>query len=143
MDWTREAEGLEPILALLVAFAALAERAALLPLSGQLPVLAYVAHAEAAARCFIVGLPTGARAALAPSWAANRATDQAGDRAADRAKRLAADFMALARVLAAVIARARRLGHLFARAARPSPPPRQPAAPRGRDVPARPAPDTS
>ena len=132
MDWASEAEGdvLDQILALLVSFALLADRAALLPFRRQLPALAYMAQAETVVRCYVVGLPSGA-----PS------------RATDRATRLGPAFRALALMLRAIIARARRLAGVFARAARvtlrPSPPRGRPARPQGHHVPASPAPDTS
>jgi hypothetical protein len=132
MDWMREAETevLEHILALLVSFSALADRAAGMPLCIQLPALAFLAHGEAVARSFVVGLPAGA--------AASATASQAGD----RAERLAADFRALARLLRALLARARRRARFAARMAEPSMPPRELAQP-GRLVPALPAPDTS
>jgi hypothetical protein len=137
MDWRREGEVLEQILALLVAFAGLADRAVSLPLFLQLPLFAFLTQGEAVARSFIVELPAGAPALLAAS------------RATDRAARLAADFRALARMLRALLARARRrarfAGSGTARTAGPvssSMPPLPPARP-GRPLPALPAPDTS
>ena len=87
---------LEQILALLVSFAGLADRAAGMPLSLALPGLAFLAHSEAVARSYVAGLPTGAPALVAASDAA------------DRAERLAADFRALARILRALLAQVRR-----------------------------------
>lgn len=133
MDWRKEAEGdtLELILALLVSFAAIAERAAVLPLAMQLSVLSYVTRAEAVARSFVVGLPSGELASLGVSDAT------------DRAERLAEDFRALALVLRAMLARARRRARLFTRQPGPAVPPRTLAEGRTRRVAALPAPDTS
>ncbi|MFN3546335.1 MAG: hypothetical protein ACK4U0_02495 [Mesorhizobium sp.] len=133
MDWMREAETdvLEHILALLVSFAALADRAACMPLSLQLSALGFLTHGEAVARSLIVELPAGAPALVAAS------------QASDRADRLAADFRALARVLRALLARARRRALFSTRKTRPSTSPREHCRPQGRSVPARPAPDTS
>ena len=132
MDWMREAETdvLEHILALLVSFAGLADRAAGMPLCIQLPALGYLAYGEAVARSFVVGLPSGAAASVVAS------------QATDRAERLAADFRALALLLRSLLARARRRARFAARMAGPSMPPRELAQP-GRLVPALPAPDTS
>ncbi|MDN2578841.1 hypothetical protein [Aquibium sp. ELW1220] len=94
MSWREEV--LEDILALLVLFAGLADRAASRPLAIALPVLAGLAHAESVARNYLIGLPAGAPALLATS------------RSGDRAARLAADFRMLARMLRAYLALARR-----------------------------------
>jgi hypothetical protein len=96
-------EVLEEILALLVLLAGLADRAAGRPLAIALPVLAGLAHAEAVARNYLIGLPTGAAASVATS------------RATDRAARLAADFRMLARILRAYLAQARRRERLCVR----------------------------
>jgi hypothetical protein len=129
MDWRREGEVLEQILALLVSFAGLADRAAGLPLSIALPAMAFLTHSEAVARAFVIDLPAGAPALVT------------GSQEADRAERLAADFRTLARLLRALLARVRRRAWLCARDARPSMP--DMASPGGRRVPALPAPDTS
>jgi hypothetical protein len=134
MDWRREGEMLESILALLVSFASLADRAARLPLLLQLPVLSFLARGEDVARSFLVDLPSGALAHVAVS------------NAADRAERLAAEFRALARLLRALLARARRRAWLSGEetglrddsSARP-----RPIAHPGRPVAALRAPDTS
>ena len=89
-------EVLEEILTLLVLLAGLADRAAGRPLAIALPVLAGLAHAEAVARNYLIGLPSGAPALIASS------------RSEDRATRLAADFRTLARILRAYLAQARR-----------------------------------
>ena len=132
MDWMREAETdvLEHILALLVSFAGLADRAAGMPLCIQLPALGYLAYGEAVARSFVVGLPSGAAASVVAS------------QATDRAERLAADFRALALLLRALLARARRRARFAARMAELSMLPRELAQP-GHLVPAPSAPDTS
>ncbi len=132
MDWDARAreDVLEGILALLVSFAGLADRAAGMPLSLALPGLAFLAHGEAVARSYVAGLPTGAPALVMASDAA------------DRAERLAADFRALARMLRALLARARRRA-LCAGKAGLSTAPREPGRTPGRLVPALPAPDTS
>jgi hypothetical protein len=132
MDWRREVERdvLEEILALLVLLAGLADRAAGQPLSVQLAVLGFLARGEAVARSFVIGLPSGALALVAVS------------NATDRAERLAAEFRALARILRALLARARRCARFATRGASPSMPPHMAARP-GRRVPALPAPDSS
>jgi hypothetical protein len=130
MDWRREGDVLEHILMLLVSFAALADRAACAPLCLQLPALGFLTHGEAVARSFIVELPAGAAATVAAS------------RAGDRAERLATDFRVLARILRALLARARRRARFATLECRRAPTPRDPARP-GRMVPALPAPDTS
>jgi hypothetical protein len=102
MDWVREAERnwdvLERILALLLAFAALADRACGLPAPARHHLLAILGRSEAEARCFVMGTAFGApaEAADAPSLAAGHAG------------RLAASFRALALVLGAILARPRR-----------------------------------
>ena len=133
MDWRREAEGevLEQIFALIVSFAGLADRAATLPLCLQLPGLAFLVQAEAVARCFVVGLPSGAPAALAISQSSDRAT------------RLAADFRALALILRMVLARVRRRARHSFRKDRPSMRPLGSAGTKTRKVTAPAAPDTS
>jgi hypothetical protein len=130
MDWRREGEMLEQILALLVSFASLADRAAGLPLCLALPVLAFLARGEAVARSFLIDLPSGALAHVAVS------------NAADRAERLAAEFRAQARLLRALLARARRRARFSVRDARPPMPPHMATRP-GHRVPALAAPDTS
>ena len=130
MDWRREGDVLEQILALLVSFAGLADRAAGLPLCLQLPALIFLTQGEAVARSFVIGLPAGAPAAIA------------GSHAGDRAERLAADFPALARMLRSLLALARRRAHFATLETRTVPLPRTPA-PSGRTVPALSAPDTS
>lgn len=133
MDWGGQADGevLEQILALLVSFAALADRAAMMPLCFQLPGLAYLVEAEAVARSFVVGLPFGAPAAVTLSQSEDRAT------------RLATDFRALAVMLRALLALARRRARLLAREASPSKPPRVPSGAQWLQVVRVPAPDTS
>ncbi len=130
MDWRREGDILEQILALLVSFAGLADRAAGLPLCLQLPALVFLTQGEAVARSFVIGLPAGAPAAIA------------GSHAGDRAERLAADFRALARMLRSLLGLARRRARFATLEAPPAPLPRIPAR-SGRPVPALPAPDTS
>ncbi|APH70298.1 hypothetical protein [Aquibium oceanicum] len=130
MDWRREGDVLEQILALLVSFAGLADRAAGLPLCLQLPALVFLTQGEAVARSFVIGLPAGAPAAIA------------GSPAGDRAKRLAADFRVLARMLRSLLALARRRARFATVETRPLLLPRTPAR-SGRTVPAMPAPDTS
>ena len=134
MNWTREGDGLEQILALLVSFAGLADRAAGQPLSVVLPALAFLAQGEAAARSYVIGLPSGAPALVAAS------------QATDRAERLAADFRALVRILRALLSQARRRARFAVRQAAwrtASPlPPRGVARPE-HGMPALPAPDTS
>lgn len=130
MDWGKEGDVLEHILTLLVSFAALADRAAGMPLSLQLTVLGFLTNGEAVARSLIVGLPAGASALVAASQASDRAT------------RLAADFRALARMLRALLALARRRARFAILEPRPAALPRHRAQP-GRTVPALPAPDTS
>ena len=134
MDWRREGEVMERILALLVSFAGLADRAAFAPACLALPVLAFLARAEAVARTFVVDLPAGAPALLA------------APQATDRAARLAAAFRALARLLRALLARARRRA-CFATGETDRPDGAPITQPRlalaGHAVPALPAPDTS
>ena len=132
MGWKEEV--LEEILALLVLLAGLADRAAGRPLAIALPVLAGLAHAEAVARTYVIGLPSGAAALVASS------------RSEDRAARLAADFRMLARLLRAHLALVKRRGRLSARDV--AAPVGQAFPPRrlvrtGRPVPAPVAPDTS
>jgi hypothetical protein len=103
MDGRREEEVLEAILALLLALAGLADRAAFAPACLALPVLAFLAQAEAVARCFVIGLPAGAPVAGAVS------------RATDRAARLAPDLRALARMLRGLLARIRLRARFRAR----------------------------
>jgi hypothetical protein len=131
MNWRREDDRLEQILALLVSFAGLADRAAAVPLSLQLHLFVVLTRSEEVARCFLVDLPAGAPAFVAVS--------QSGD----RAERLAEDFRALARILRAVLARTRLRARLSPRRASPYLSECAPARPRGRRVPALPAPDTS
>jgi hypothetical protein len=100
MGWKEEV--LEEILALLVLLAGLADRAAGRPLAIALPVLAGLAHAEAVARDYIIGLPSGAAALVASS------------RSEDRAARLAADFRMLVRILRTYLAKARCRARLCA-----------------------------
>ncbi|MEX0408386.1 hypothetical protein ABGN05_22250 [Aquibium sp. LZ166] len=122
---------LEQIFALIVSFAGLADRAATLPLCLQLPGLAFLVQAEAVARCFVVGLPSGAPAALAISQSSDRAT------------RLAADFRALALILRTMLARARRRARHSIREDRPSMRSLGSAGTKTRKVTAPAAPDTS
>jgi hypothetical protein len=100
--WNREMERegrmLESIVALLVSFACLADRAACLPAAARLKLLAILALGEEEARWFVTGLVPGA-----PGEAAEPDFD------ADRPQRLAASFRALAWVLMALLAEARRL----------------------------------
>ncbi|APH71744.1 hypothetical protein [Aquibium oceanicum] len=103
----------------------------MMPLCFQLPGLAYLVEAEAVARSFVVGLPFGAPAAVTLSQSEDRAT------------RLATDFRALAVMLRAFLALARRRARLLARVASPSKPPRMPSGPQGFHVVRVPAPDTS
>ena len=134
MDWRREGEILESILALLVSFASLADRAAKLPLLLQLPVLAFLSRGEDVARAFRIDLPSGALAHVAIS------------NATDRTERLAAEFRALARLLRALLTQARRRarfsGEETGLRAVSSTEPTVAARP-GRRLPASPAPDTS
>ena len=134
MDWRKEGEMLEAILALLVSFASLADRAAKLPLLLQLPVLAFLARGEDVARAVLIDLPSGALAHVAVS------------NATDRTERLAAEFRALARLLRALLVKARRRAWLSCEEtvlrAGSSTEPSMAARP-GRLVPASPAPDTS
>jgi hypothetical protein len=102
MGWKEEV--LEEILALLVLLAGLADRAAGRPLAIALPVLAGLAHAEAVARDYIIGLPSGAAALVASSPSE------------DRAARLAADFRILVRILRTYLAQARRRARFASRA---------------------------
>jgi hypothetical protein len=135
MDWRREGDMLEQILALLVSFAGLADRAGGLPLALQLPLFAFLAQGEAVGRSFVASLPSGAPAIVAAA------------RTEDRAERLAADFRMLARILRALLARARRVARFAnretVRSAVSSPTPRVPASHGLRRVAALPAPDTS
>jgi hypothetical protein len=134
MNWTREGEVLEQILALLVLCAGLADRAAGRPLAVALPVLAFLARGEAVTRSYVIGLPSGAPALVAAS------------RAEDRATRLAADFRALVRILRGLLAQARRRARFAGRrTARPAGAPQasRGVALAGHRVPALPAPDTS
>jgi hypothetical protein len=131
MDWRREADILEAILALIVALAGLVDRAAVVPACLQLPVLGFLARGEAVARAFVIALPSGAPAAVAVS------------RASDRAERLAADLRALARTLRTLLARERLRARLLPRQAGPSPFECVPTRPLERIVPAPTAPDTS
>jgi hypothetical protein len=103
MDWRREGDILEQILALLVALAGLADRAAAAPLCLVLPALAFLARAEDVARSCLVDMPAGAPAFLAAS------------RSEGRAVRLAAEFRALARILRVLMAKARRLARFATR----------------------------
>jgi len=131
MDGRKEGETLEQILALLISFAALADRAAGLPLSIQLPLFAFLTRGEAVARSFLVDLPAGAPAFLVTS------------QAEEGAERLAADFRALAKILRALLAKARRRARFAGLEARPSMSPRTLVCLQGCRVPASPAPDTS
>jgi hypothetical protein len=103
--WNREMERegrmLESIVALLVSFACLADRAAALPAAARLRLLAILALGEAEARWFVTGLVPGA-----PGEAAEPSFD------ADRPQRLAASFRALAWVLMVLLAEARRLARV-------------------------------
>lgn len=134
-DWQGDAERevLERILALLIALAGLADRAALLPAPAQLPVLAILGRGESAARSFVRESVFGA-----PARAEGAATPAAGD-----AGRLAAGYRALALALAAMLATGRRPakatdGEAGALDVFLPVPPREGAAPG-----AHPAPDTS
>lgn len=60
MNWRREDDMLEQILALLVSFAGLADRAATVPRSAQLQLFVVLTRSEEVARCFLVDLPAGA-----------------------------------------------------------------------------------
>jgi hypothetical protein len=133
MNGRREGEVLEEILALLVLLAGLADRAAGLPLLLQLPVLGFLTRGEDVARCFIIGLPSGAMAAVVTSHAT------------DRAERLAADLRALARMLRTLLAAARRLARFVTcpAASRAGVMLSHPPACAERPVPALPAPDSS
>jgi hypothetical protein len=131
MDWRKEGDMLEQILALLVALAGLADRAAGMPLSLALPALAFLARAEDVARDFLAGLPAGTAAGVVAS------------QATDRAERLSVDLRALARILRTLLARARLRALLATRESLPSRPPRTPSCPQGSLLPAPPAPDTS
>jgi hypothetical protein len=133
MGWKEEM--LEEILILLVLFADLADRVAGRPLAIALPVLAGLTRAEAVARGYLVGLPSGASARVAVS------------RAQDRAERLAADFRMLARILRAYLAKARRQARFatreIARQADPSLPSCRSRCPDACPAAAPRAPDTS
>lgn len=133
MGWREEV--LEEILALLVLMAGLADRIAGRPLAIALPVLAGLAHAEAVARRYLIGLPTGAAALVASS------------QPQDRAARLAADLRKLARILRAYLTQARRRARFatrdIARQACAPMAPGENARADGCPVEALPAPDTS
>jgi hypothetical protein len=100
LEWNRAVERdrdvLERILALLLALAALADRAAGLPAAKRLHVLAILGRGEAEARMLIIEMALGAPAEAAAPPAA------AGD-----AGRLAASFRVLALALGALLAQAR------------------------------------
>jgi hypothetical protein len=132
MDWDREAElnwdVLERILALLLAFAALADRASALPAPARLHLLAILGRGEAESRCFVMEMGFGA-----PPAASARPSLAAGD-----VGRLAASFRAQALVLGALLARPRRPRRSFVPEAAAARSPRRPARPE-----APPAPDTS
>ena len=132
MNWRREGEVLEEILALLVLLAGLADRTAGLPLLLQLPALGFLTRGENVARSFIIGFPSGAMAAVVTSHAT------------DRAERLAADLRALARMLRTLLA-ARRLARFVTcpAASRAGVMLSHPLARPERRVPALPAPDSS
>jgi hypothetical protein len=103
--WSREMERegwmLESIVALLVSFACLADRASSLPAAARLKLLGFLALGEAEARSFVTGLGPGAM---------DEADEPSFD--ADRAQRLAASFRALAWVLAVLLAQVRRLARV-------------------------------
>jgi hypothetical protein len=131
MDWEAERDVLERILALLVSFASLADRAAGLPLCLALPLLGFLAQGEAVARSFVAGLPAGAPASIAMS------------RATDRAERLAADFRILVRLLRVLLARAANRARLHASVACPARRSPRLVPPRRHRAVVQPAPDTS
>jgi AcrR family transcriptional regulator len=144
LGWNREVERnrdvLERILALLLAFAGLADRASSLPAPVRLQVLGFLGLGEAEARNFVVGM---AHEFGAPTEAAAVASAPA-----DHADRLAASFRALAWVVGALLAQARRLARLLPREAGRQAgvpmPPRKPAGPKVFHRVASPfAPDTS
>lgn len=100
--WNRELERegrmLESIVALLISFACLADRASSLPVAARLKLLGFLTLGEAEVRNFVLGLmPCASGEATEPSFDA------------DRAQRLAASFRALAWVLMTLLAEARRL----------------------------------
>ena len=102
-DWVREVErnreALERIVALLLALAGLADRAAGRPASRRLYLLCILGHGAAEARAFVTGAASGP------------CEEETEFHTADDAARLAAGFRALALLLAAILARA----GLFAR----------------------------
>lgn len=130
MDWVvwsrrLDRSGLERIVALLFAFAVLAERAA--GLSGALSnrALGILAYAEAEARAFVIAM---AQETGTPS-------EPGAEVAHCRAEKLAASFRALALVLTVMLALARRFGRTVAagrQAGVPKPPRKKSAAQKGR-----------
>ncbi len=107
--WDREMERngqvLERIVALLIRFACLADRASLLPAPARLRLLAILGAGEAEAFDFVAGIAPDGPDDAAPSWVT------------EEPARLAASFRALAWVVMTLLAEARRL----ARTARSSP----------------------
>lgn len=141
LEWNRRVERervvLEHIRALLLALAALVDRAAGLPAVKRLHVLAILGHGEAEARNLIVAMASD-HCPAAPAEATAAPSPAAGD-----AGRLAASFRMLALALDTLLAQAR--GRSSYRNA--SPPAllsgRRPRQPEGwRAFPARPPPDT-
>lgn len=111
-DWIREVErnrdALERIVALLLALAALADRASGLPAARRLDLLCILGRGAAEARAFVTGT------AFSPC-------EEGGEtefHTADDAARLAAGFRALALLLAAILARAGRIARWLRREAR-------------------------
>jgi hypothetical protein len=138
LEWNRSVERrrdvLERILALLLALAVLADRAAGLSAAKRLHVLAILGRGEAEARILIVEMAFGA-----PAEAAAAPPAAAGD-----AGRLAAGFRVLALALGALLAQARGRSPCRHASAPVLLPGRKPRRPEGwRAVPAPPPPDTS
>jgi hypothetical protein len=94
----RDRAVLERILALLLALAVLADRAAGLPFLKRLPLLAMLGHGEAEARMLIIAMASGS-----PAEPACVLTGTVGD-----ATRLAARFRMLAFTLSSLLAQVRR-----------------------------------
>ena len=141
LEWNRtverERDVLERILALLLALAALADRAAGLPAVRRLHVLAILGRGEAEARSLIVAMASD-HCPAAPAESAAAPPPAACD-----AARLAASFRMLALALGAMLAQAR--GQSPCRHASPPAllPGREPRRPEGwRAFPALPPPDT-
>lgn len=121
-DMERNGQMLERILALLLALAAIADRASGLPAPVRLRLLAILCPGEAAARGLVIGTTPGAKTEAAA------ASHEAGPAAL-----LAARCRALACVVGALLVEARRLArvlrHEASRRAAGTMPPRGPARP--------------